>query len=75
MPTEPKRHIWNRVRDMATVDEAYAIWAAGWYERNEPWLFKDLQKHLRDWIEANRPEVPADADPRPDPNRQRPQRP
>jgi hypothetical protein len=54
--TDHKRSIWNHVRQMATVDPEYALWAAGWYAENEPHLFRELPKHLREWIAANQPQ-------------------
>jgi hypothetical protein len=51
-----KRSIWNHVRELATVDPEYALWAAGWYAENEPHLFRELPKHLREWIAANQPQ-------------------
>ncbi|GAB3763580.1 hypothetical protein GCM10028796_17330 [Ramlibacter monticola] len=55
MTPEHKRTIWNHVREMATSDPAYALTAAAWYAQNEPWLFKDLRRHLQEWIAANQP--------------------
>lgn len=38
-----KAEILRHVLWMATLDPEYAVWAAGWYERNEPVLLKNLR--------------------------------
>lgn len=32
---------------IAAVDPEYAIWAAGWYETNAPWLLTNLQAKVQ----------------------------
>lgn len=43
MTPEHKQSILAHCLSMARVDPEYAVWAAGWYERNEPALLKNLQ--------------------------------
>ena len=46
-PQERKHELLVHCLWMATLDPDYAIWAAGQYEKNEPWLLENLQAKVR----------------------------
>ena len=57
MDAEHKASILAHCLWMAQTDPEYATWAAGWYEKNEPALLKNLQAKVRQEIERAAPEV------------------
>lgn len=59
-PAEHKAATLAHCLRMAEVDPAYAMWAADWYERNEPWLLANLRRKVEQEIKRRRA---ADADP------------
>lgn len=50
MTSEHKAEILRHCLWMAERDPDYAIWAAGWYEKNEPVLLANLQGRVRQEI-------------------------
>lgn len=47
MTPEHKAAILQHLLDFARIDPEAAIWAAGWYEQNEPALLANLQAKVR----------------------------
>lgn len=50
MTPEHKQSILAHCLWMAEIDKDYALWAAEWYERNEPLLLKNLLPKVRQEI-------------------------
>jgi hypothetical protein len=50
MNTDHKAQILAHCLRMSETDQEYAVWAAGWYEANEPALLKNLQAKVRQEI-------------------------
>jgi hypothetical protein len=60
MDLEHKQAILAHCLWMAKLDPDYAVWAAGWYERNEPALLKNLQAKVQQEVrrDAVSPQAP-----------------
>jgi hypothetical protein len=49
--------MWEYMRKLyAQTDRHYALWAAGFYERNEPWFLAGLQVKVQRAIERKESE-------------------
>jgi hypothetical protein len=66
MTLEHKQSILAHCLWMAQTDPDYALWAARWYERNEPALLKNLAAKVEQEIRrAERAEARPDGPPQP----------
>jgi hypothetical protein len=48
-----KQFILTWCLQMAQVDPEYAVWAAGWYESNQPHLLKNLKAKVEQEVRRN----------------------
>ena len=53
-PEQHKAETLRHCLQMALTDPEYAIWAAGVYEKGQPWLMANLQAKVRQEIKRSR---------------------
>lgn len=54
MTPDHKQEVLRHCLWMAESDPEYAVWAAGWYEANEPELLRNLQAKVQQEVERVR---------------------
>lgn len=58
-PDEHKAATLAHCLRIAAVDPEYAVWAAGWYEENEPQLLANLRRKVEQHVKRASSATPA----------------
>lgn len=64
--SQRKAQLLQACLDWIPVDPAYAVTAAAWYERNEPWLLENLERKVRRAVRASKSQSAPSADSTPE---------